>query len=305
MSGRRLLSTTEGTRPEAFGPSEWGLFGFAGLTWGASFLFIAEGLDGFAPGAVTFLRIAFGWLTLAVLPRSREPVDRHDLPRLLVLGVVWMGFPLSMFPLAEERVSSSLTGMLNGATPLFVAAVASLLLGRLPGVNQRLGLVVGLAGIVLIGLPTADEGASSLLGVGLILLALSSYGIALNLAVPLQQRYGGLPVLWRTQSVALVLTAPFGVYGLGDSRPDGSALLACVALGAGGTALAYVAAATLAGRVGSTRASMTTYLIPPVSIVLGVLVRDEDVAALSLVGAAVVLLGAWLASRADGPTSAT
>jgi drug/metabolite transporter (DMT)-like permease len=50
---------------------------------------------------------------------------------------------------------------------------------------------------------------------------------------------------------------------------------------------------------------MTTYLIPPVSIVLGVLVRDEDVAALSLVGAAVVLLGAWLASRADGPTSAT
>lgn len=299
MSQSRLISTSEGTTTGAFGAEEWGLFLFAGITWGASFLFIAEGLEAFEPGVVTFLRIAFGWLTLAVVPRSREPIDRADLPRIGLLGLVWMALPLTLFPLAEERVSSSLTGMMNGATPLFVAAVASVLLARLPGRYQRIGLGVGLVGVILIGAPTIDEGANSVLGVILVLAALACYGIALNLAVPLQQRYGGLPVLWRTQTAALVLTAPFAIAGLGDSHWDGTAMAACAALGVGGTALAYVAAATLAGRVGSTRASMTTYLIPPVSILLGVIIRDEKVAALSLVGTTVVLAGAYLASHPD------
>ena len=46
-------------------------------------------------------------------------VDRSDWPRIALLGVIWMAIPLSMFPFAEERVSSALTGMLNGANPIF------------------------------------------------------------------------------------------------------------------------------------------------------------------------------------------
>ena len=72
-----------------------------------------------------------------------------------------------------------------------------------------------------------------------------------------------------------------------------------IALGVGGTALAYVAATSLAGRVGGTRASVTVYFAPPVALLLGVLVRDETVALLSALGVLVVLGGAWLAGRAD------
>ena len=46
--------------------------------------------------------------------------------------MLWLAFPLSMFPFAEQHVSSALTGMLNGATPLFAAAVASILARRVP-----------------------------------------------------------------------------------------------------------------------------------------------------------------------------
>ena len=67
-----------------------------------------------------------------------------------------------------------------------------------------------MVGIILIGLPSLDDGASSVVGVLLILTALVSYGLAFNVAVPLQQRYGSLPVLWRAQLVALVLTLPLG-----------------------------------------------------------------------------------------------
>ena len=49
------------------------------------------------------------------------------------------------------------------------------------------------------------------------MLAVVLYGLAVNLAVPLQQRYGALPVLLRAQLAALVLLLPFGLWGLGGS----------------------------------------------------------------------------------------
>jgi drug/metabolite transporter (DMT)-like permease len=299
-----VLSTSEGTHLGAFRPTDWGLLVVPGVIWGASFYFIAEGLESFEPGLITFLRIVFGFLTLTAFPAVRRRIDRADWPRVAVLSCTWLAFPLTMFPLAEERVSSSLTGMLNGATPLFVAAVATLLLRRLPGRHQIIGLVVGFAGVLLIAAPSLGEGSSSVVGVVLVLLALCSYGVSFNLAVPLQQRYGSLPVLWRAQAIAIVLTAPLGLAGIPGSHVEAGPLLAILALGALGTGVAYVLAGALAGRVGATRASVTTYLIPVVALVLGVVLRDESVATLSLVGSAVVLSGAWLTSRSDAPRRA-
>lgn len=299
MRSRRLISTAEGTSTGAFGATEWGLLLFAGVTWGASFLLIAEGVDAFSPGVITFLRILFGFATVSLARGTSAPIARADWPRVLLLGVCWMAFPLTLFPIAQQHVSSSVTGMINGGVPLFTAAIASVLLWRLPGRFQLLGLGVGMFGIMLIGLPTLDDGASSVIGVALILVALVSYGLAFNIVVPLQQRYGSLPVLWRAQLVALILTLPLGLYGLGDSEFEMQALVAVILLGVGGTGLAYLAAMSLAGRVGSTRSSVAVYISPPVAILLGVVVRNETVAIVSVVGAAVVLVGAWLASRAD------
>ncbi len=294
-----MLSTSEGTHLGAFRPVDWALLSIPGVIWGASFFFIAEGLEAFEPGLVTFLRIVLGFLTLSAFPAARGKVDRAAWPRIGIVSVTWMAFPLAMFPFAEERVSSSLTGMLNGATPLFVAAFASVLLGRLPGRYQLAGLAVGFIGVVLIAAPSIGEGSSSAFGVLLILLALMSYGISFNLAVPLQQEYGSLPVLWRAQALALILTTPLGIAGIPGSTFALGPFLAVAALGALGTGIAYVVAGTLAGRVGATRASVTTYLIPVVSLVLGVVVRDESVAVLAIIGSAIVLSGAWLTGRHD------
>src|SRR6187455_474419 len=138
-----------------------------GVIWGASFLFIAEGLEAVAPNGVTFARIAIGFLTLSLFPTARRPVARADWAGTAALGVAWLAFPLSMFPFAEQHVSSALTGMLNGATPLFVAAVAGVLARRLPDRGTLLGLGIGLGGAVLIALP-ALGGQSSAFGVSLI-----------------------------------------------------------------------------------------------------------------------------------------
>lgn len=294
---RRFFSTAEGTSFQAFTVRDWLMFGGVGLIWGSSFFFIAIGLQSLAPEVITPMRLAFGFLTLSLFPAARRKVDRSDWPRIALLGVIWMAIPLSMFPFAEERVTSALTGMLNGANPIFTATVAWMLLKRPPGKNQRWGLVLGFVGTALIALPSLGEGRSEALGVFLILIALTCYGFALNLAVPLQQKYGSLPVFWRAQMVGMAVTFPLGFTGLDESRFDLVPVLAILALGIFGTAMAYLLMGGLAGRVGATRASISTYLIPVVAILLGVIVLSEQVHPLSLAGTAVVLVGAWLGSR--------
>ncbi len=278
-------------------PADWVRLALPGVIWGSSFYFIAEGLDSFEPALITPLRVLFGLLTLLAFPAARAPIDRGDRPRIAVLGVVWLAVPLTLFPFAEERVSSSVTGMLNGATPLFVATVATMLARRPPPGRQLVGLLVGFAGVVLIALPSLDEGSSSALGVAMIFAALACYGVALNVARPVLLRYGPLPVLCRAQAVALVLTAPFGIAVLPESSFSWHSALAVVALGVLGTGAAYVLAGANVSRLGSTRASVSTYLIPVVALVLGVVLRDEGVAALAIVGSLIALVGAYLTNR--------
>ena len=291
--------TAEGMHRAAFTPRDWALFIGPAVIWGTSFLFIAEGLETLKPGVVTFGRMLFGFLTLALFPAARTPIPRHEWKRIAAVSITWLAFPMTLFPIAQQHVSSSLAGMLNGGIPIFVAIVATVLLRRLPGRAQRIGLGVGVVGIVLIGVPTVSEGKSSAFGVLLVIIAIASYGIATNLAVPLTQTYGSVPIFWRCQLLSLALTAPFGAWGLGDStfawRPVGAVIL----LGVFGTASAFVMMTELGARVGSTRSSAVTYVEAIFALGIGVAVRHDKVVSLQLIGCAVLIAGAWLASRAD------
>jgi drug/metabolite transporter (DMT)-like permease len=274
--------------------TDWLVVAAPGIIWGASFLFIAEGLKSVGPNGVTFIRIFIGFMTLALFPAARRPIERSAWAGIILLGVVWFAFPLSMFPFAEQRVSSALTGMLNAVTPLFVAIVAAIIARKLPSPWVMFGLLTGISGSVLIALPSFHEGRSSTLGVALILLACASYGFALNLARPLQQKHGALPVTWRALGIATLATASRGLPEVAAAQWRAAPLLSLLTLGVAGTGIAFVLIGVAAGRVGATRASAAAFLIPPVSLLLGVVVRGERVALLSIIGSAVCLAGAWM-----------
>jgi drug/metabolite transporter (DMT)-like permease len=296
---RTLISTAQGTHQQAFGTVEWGLLAFIAGVWGSSFLLIAIGIDAFAPGVVTFLRILFGMLGLAFVPAARTPIEREDWPRIWLVGFTWMALPLSLFPIAELYVDSSVAGMINGSVPLFAAVIAAVLLHTWPGRLQVVGLLVGFAGVVAISIPSLSGADSSPLGVALLLVAVVFYGLSANLAVPLQQKYGGLPVMWRVQLCALAMTTPYGLASIPASEFSWASLGAVAVLGYLGTGWAFVAMTNLMGRAGATRGSVAVYVTPVVAIFLGVTFRDETVAVLALAGMVLVLLGAWLTSRAE------
>jgi drug/metabolite transporter (DMT)-like permease len=211
--------------------SDWLLLIIPGIIWGASFLFMAEGLRSIGPNGVAFVRICFGFATLALFPQARKPVARADFGQVAWLGILWFAFPLTMFPYAEQRVSSALTGMLNGANPLFATLVACWIARRAPSRGISAGLAVGLVGCVLMAIPAVNEGRNSTVGVAMIVAALISYGFALSIARSLQQQYGAIPVIWRAQGVAVVLTAPLGIPDLVRAQWSLVPLLSLLALG--------------------------------------------------------------------------
>lgn len=302
---RSFIEGGLGARSDAFGPSDWGLVAGAALIWGASFLFIDLGLDALRPGVVALARLLLGASTLALVPRARRPVAREDLGRIALLGVTWMGLPLILFPVAQQWIDSAVAGMINGAVPLTAAAWSVVLLRRLPGRAQLIGLVIGFAGVVAISWPELQLSRTTALGALLVLAAVTLYGFSVNIAVPLQQRYGSLPVLLRAQLAALVVVLPFGLWSLPGSRWEWTSVLAMVPLGVLSTGLAFVLMTTLVGRVGASRGSLAIYFVPIVAILLGVLVRGETVLPLALVGCALVLAGAALTSRRESPAART
>jgi drug/metabolite transporter (DMT)-like permease len=298
--GTRILSTAHGTHRGSFAGVDWLLFGTVGTIWGSSFLFMAIGLEAFHPGLVTWLRILLGAAALWVVPGVRAaPIERADRVRLLVLSIAWVAIPFTLFPLAQGSVNSAIAGMLNGAVPIFAAVIAAILHRRPPGSRQLVGIPVGFLGVAAIALSAAGEGSSQAVGVVLILVATICYGFAFNIAAPLQQRYGSLPVMARILAIAAVLTAPFGLWSIPSSAFTWPALAATTAVGVLGTGVAFVLMGRLVGRVGPTRASIVGYLIPVVALALGVLLRGDEVGPFAVLGVALVVVGAYLTSRRE------
>ncbi len=283
--------------------SDWALIAVPGIIWGASFLFIAEGLHALGPMGVSLVRIAVGFAALAFFRASWKPIERADWVPVIWLGILWMAFPLSLFPFAEQRISSALAGMLNGAVPLSAVIIASIIAKRLPSRAVLTGLAVGLGGVILMAVPDLGD-ASSASGVLMVLVACISYGFAPNIARPLQQKYGALPVIWRAQMVAFAITLPFGFRDVTQAQWSLWPVLSLLALGALGTGVAHVIMATASGRMGASRASATAFLIPPVALLLGVLVRGEHVAVLAMIGGAACVVGAWLMRRTTSESAA-
>lgn len=292
------LSTADGSRTHAYGGFEWSLLLATAVIWGSSFVFVAEALESFRPPVITASRLVLGFLVLVSFSPARKPVDRNDWPSVAILGVIWMAIPLMLIPTAQQWIASSVAAMINGAVPLFAALIAAIMLRKAPGSIQLIGLTIGFTGVLVISLQ-GDGSGSQWGGVVLMLVASLLEGLAMNIAVPLQQRYGALPILLRSVGVAAVVTLPIAIATAPTTAPQLSSVAAVASIGLLGTGVAYIAMVTLVGRMGATRGAVAVYLMPVVALILGIVLRDETLTAAGGVGISLILLGAWLTTRRD------
>ena len=193
--------------------------------------------------------------------------------------------------------------MMNGALPVVVIVVTSVWMRTKPSTQRIVAVLVGFLGIVLIAVPSINEGSSAdVRGIFYLLAALMCYAVALNIARPLQAIYPPATLMLRVVLISTVLSAPLGLYSLRATTFTFALFGATFVLGALGSGIAFLLFGTLLKRTGTVRAMIPTYFTPIVGTLLGVLFNDEKVLSLSIVGMLIVIFGAWLTSRPESTT---
>ena len=283
-----------------FGVTEWLLALGMALTWGSSFLLIDIIIQDAPTTFVPFGRSFFGMVALFFVPGSRNKIAPEHWRKIWILGLIWMALPFFLFPIAERTVASSIAGMMNGALPVVVIVVTAIWIRTKPSGQRIVAILVGFLGIVLIAVPSINDGSSAdAKGIFYLLAALMCYAVALNMARPLQAIYSPATLMMRVVSISTVLSAPLGLYALRTTTFTFALFGATVVLGALGSGIAFLLFGTLLKRTGTVRAMIPTYFTPIVGTFLGALFNGEKVLALSLLGMLIVIFGAWLTSRPE------
>ncbi|RYY67080.1 MAG: DMT family transporter [Chitinophagaceae bacterium] len=272
----------------------WGLFILLALIWGSSFILMKVGrthLNGLQIGSLRILSAGVVFLPFALFQVRHIP--RARIPLLLLSGLLGNLFPAFLFAAAIDRIDSSLEGILNSLTPLFVIVVGLLFFGLKLGRRQVAGVLIGFFGLVLLSLYSGFN-ASNFGYAALVLLATLMYGINVNIV----NRYlrGLDPIAMATVSLSLVaIPAAIVVWQqevFSMARYDEGALLsigASVLLGVVGSAIATALFYLLIKRAGGLFASLVTYAIPIVAIGWGLL--DGEGFTLVQGGCLAVILG--------------
>lgn len=283
-----------------FGPAEWGMTSAVAITWGASFLFIAIAIDHVATGVVPVARLFFGILALACFPAARKRIATEDIKKVALLGLVAMTIPFYLYPLAEQSVSSSVAGMINGSIPVTTVVAAAILTRTFPSRQRIIAVLIGFIGIAFISFGSVgDDKGASVHGVLFLLAATCCYAFTSILSREMQMKYGTLAVLLWQEIFALAFSLPLGIPAMMDSSFSWSALFALMMLGSFGTGFAYVMYGMLMVRAGAVRGVIGVFFTPIVAIILGILFRDDSVTLLAVIGVCIVICGAYLTSRPD------
>jgi drug/metabolite transporter (DMT)-like permease len=269
---------------DAFGESKnpkviaWGILGILAAVWGSSFILIKYGLLYFSPAQVGSLRIVIAFLFL--LPFALKNIrylKRRDLGWIFLSGMLGNLIPSLLFAYAEQVVPSAVAGVLNSLTPIFTLIIATAFFGgRFTKMNTG-GIVVGLAGAVLLMLSVNDGRVDVKIGYALlIVLATLMYAINLNI---IKTRFSHIHpvhftsfVFLLTGPVALIFLAGFTPVVQALSKPEaGMGLLYISVLAIIGTALALMLHNHLIRITNVIFSSSVTYLIPVVATIMGVL----------------------------------
>jgi drug/metabolite transporter (DMT)-like permease len=272
--------------------------------WGSSYMFIKVALDDFSEGAIVCLRTALGAALLLSFAAHRGVLGhiRGRVRWMTIIAFVQVVAPFLLITYGENRISSSLTAILISTVPIFTALLAL----RFDHAERSqgwalVGIVVGIVGVaMLFGLDLS--GSEDELAGGAMMLA-AALGYAISWMLVKHKMAGAAPeaVAGGTMVVATLATAPL----LAASPPAGSpsldAIGSLLALGAGGTGIAFVLYYTLIAEVGPARASMVGYVAPAFSIAYGVVLLGEELTLAAIGGLVLILAGSWLGAHGRPP----
>jgi drug/metabolite transporter (DMT)-like permease len=268
--------------------------------WASAFVGIRSASKELSPGALALGRLTIASLALGlVVLARREPLPlRRDVAWIAFCGVFWFGLYNIALNEAERRVDAGTAAMLVNVGPILVALLAGLVLRE--GFPRRLlgGCAIGFAGAVVIGSATSKNAFAPSWGALLCLAAALCYAGGVVAQKPLLDRVSAVQLTWLACTFGALVCLPFaGTLGGQLPRTQASAIgwmvyLAVAPMAMGFLTWGYALARTTAGRMGS-----TTYLVPPIAILLGWLLLGEAPPLLAVAGGGLCLAGVFVTRR--------
>jgi drug/metabolite transporter (DMT)-like permease len=276
----------------------WLLFAALSVIWGIPYLLIKVSLRDLTPGTLVFARTGIAALLLVPLAAKRGLL-RPLLAKwkiLLVYTVIEIAGPWFLLSSAEQRLSSSLAGLLVASVPL-IGAVAAMIVGGghddRPDGRRMFGLLVGLGGVaVLVGVDVSGSDAWAAVAI-----AITAVGYATG-PMLISRKLADLPTLG-------VVAASLGLTAIGyapvaavqwPSHLSAKVIWSILGLALICTALAFIVFFSLIAEVGPARATVITYVNPAIALLLGVLLLNEPFTVGIAVGFPLILIGCFFAT---------
>ncbi|MCO7275141.1 DMT family transporter [Cellulosimicrobium cellulans] len=279
------------------------------VLWASAFIGVRAAGHDYDPGALALGRQLAGsiGLTVIVAVRWMRSGHRPVLPRgrvlvgVLAWGVGWFSLYNLALNAAERHLDAGTTALLVNVAPVLVAVLAGVLLGE--GFPRRLlvGMAAAFAGVAVIAAATSS-GERDVLGVALGLTAAVLYAAGATSQKRLLARVDALTMTWVGCLAGTAALLPFAPALAADAATaPSSSTWAVVLLGLGPTAVAFTTWGYALSRLGAGRAAATTYLVPPLVVVLSWLVLAEVPAVVTLAGGALCLAGVAVATLPGRP----
>jgi drug/metabolite transporter (DMT)-like permease len=272
------------------------------LVWGVPYLLIKVAVRDLQPATLVFFRTAIGAVLLLPIAVVRRELGwwRARWKPLVVYTVIEIGIPWVLLSTAEQRLPSSLSGLLVAAVPL-VGVVASRAVADREALGPRgvTGLLLGLVGVAaLVGLDVRGADAGSVAIVGFVVIGYAVGPLILAHALNDLPKLG---VVAASLGLCAVAYAPYAMTHLPARTPPLHVIAAVVVLGVVCTGAAFVLFFHLIVEVGPVRSTVITYFNPAVAVVLGVAFLGESFSAGTALGFGLILTGSYLATRPARP----
>jgi len=268
------------------------------VLWASAFVAIRHLGHDFSAGALTLGRTAVASLVLGVVALARGWVrpTRGEWVRIVAIGVLWFCVYNVALNEGETRVDAGTAAMLLQVSPILIALLAAVFLGERFNRFLAAGLALAFAGVALIGTASSPGGDRDLVGVALCLVSALVYSISLILQKPLVSRLPAVQVTWLACSVGALCSLPFAGSLVDEaSAAPTSSVLWTIYLGVFPTAIAFTTYAYALRHMSASNLGVTTYLVPPITIVMGLVFLDEVPPTLAYAGGLLALLGVALA----------
>lgn len=268
------------------------------LLWASAFVAIRHLGHDFSPGPLSLGRLLVGSLCLGVVALSRgvPRPTRHEWVSIVAIGILWFGIYNVALNEGEQRVDAGTAAMLIQVSPVLIALLAAMFLSERFTVYLALGLALAFSGVALIGLSVSPGADRDLLGVVLCLISAVTYSISVILQKPLLVRLPAVHVTWLACTVGAIACLPFVRTLVSEmNQAPTSSIVWVIYLGIFPTAIAFTTYAFALKSMTASNLGITTYLVPPITIVLGVIFLSEAPPAMAYIGGALALVGVAVA----------